>query len=135
MTQFDPPHNPLPRTSWQMLGQLRLGAGSNPNGTIKAWLIDALSGFSLPDDLVSRLVASIEETTMRVFSTDSLEGQLEHLEIAVLAPAGQASKGHTWGFFRVERAVADSEIEIAKGHCVEYYLYLDRKTGKSAQTF
>ena len=113
-----------------MLGQLKLRPSSNPDGTIKSWLEKTINDFSLPDDLVSRLVASIEETTTRVLSPDSLEGQFEYLEIAVLAPAGQAPKGHTWGFFRLERATADSQIESAKGHCVEYYLYLDRKTGK-----
>ena len=90
--------------------------------------MNALSDFHLSSDLVSRLVASIEETTRRVLSVDSIEGQYEYLEIAVLSPAGQASKGHTWGFFRLERASADSQLEGTKGHCVEYYLYLDQKT-------
>lgn len=88
--------------------------------------MNALSDFSLPGDLVSRLLASIEEATARVLSPNSIEGQFEYLEIVVLAPAGQASKGHTWGFFRLERASTDSPIEGAQGHCVEYYLYLDK---------
>lgn len=91
--------------------------------------MNVLSDFSLPGDLVSRLMKSIEEATARVLSPDSTPVQLEYLEIVVLAPAGQTSRGHTWGFFRVERASADSQIEDAKGHCIEYYLYLDKKTG------
>lgn len=130
MNYFDPPHHHIPKTNWQILGKLKLAAGSNPDGTMKAWLMNVLGAFSLPGDLVSRLLASIEAATARVLGPDSIEGPFEYLEIAMLAPAGQASKGHTWGFFRVERASTDSQIESAKVHCIEYYLYLDKKTGE-----
>ena len=92
--------------------------------------MNTLRDFSLPGDLVSRLLASMEEATARVLSSDSIETQFEYLEIAVLAPAGQTSKGHIWGFFRVERAATDPLNDRTKGHCVEYYLYLDKKTGQ-----
>ena len=130
MKYFDPSHNHLPRTNWKTLGQLTLAAGSNPDGTIRTWLMNTLRDFSLPDNLVSRLLASMEEATARVLSLDSTEGQFEYLEIAVLGPAGQISKGETWGFFRVERATTDLHIESAKVHYVEYYLYLDKNTGE-----
>lgn len=130
MTQFEPPHKHLPRTNWKNLGQLKLVAGSNPDGTIKTWLMNTLRDFSLPGDLISRLLASIEEATARVLSPDSMEAQFEYLEIAVLAQAGETSRGHIWGFFRVERAARDLLNDHAKGHCIEYYLYLDKKTGQ-----
>jgi hypothetical protein len=126
----DPPNRPLPGTKWKRLGELKLQADSNPNGTIKAWLVNLLDDLSLPAGFVSRLLVSIEEAILRVLSQDGKEGQFDHLEIVVLAPAGQASKGYTWGFFRVERMSTNSEIEGTKGHCVEYYLYLDRTIGK-----
>ena len=126
MTHFEPPHNHLPRTNWQSLGQLRLVAESNLDGTIEGWLTNALADFSLPGDLIGRLLASIQEATARVLSPEGNEGQFEYLEIAVLAPAEPSSKAHTWGFFRVERASTDSLIERTKGHCIEYYLYLDK---------
>jgi hypothetical protein len=128
VTQIEPPHNHLPRTNWQSLGQLKLVAGSNPDGTIKGWLMDALADFSLPGDLIRRLLASIEEATARVLSPDSVDGQFEYLEIVLLAPPKPAPKGHTWGFFRVERASTDSLSESIKGHRIEYYLYSDQKT-------
>ena len=112
------------------MGELKLKAGSNPNGTIKAWLMSILNDFGPTDDLVSRLLGSLEETILRVLSSDGMEGQFDHIEIVVLAPAGQASQGHTWGFFRVERTSTNTKIEDIKGHFVEYYLYLDRKTRK-----
>jgi hypothetical protein len=126
----DPSHPDIPRTNWQILGQLKLRAGSNPNGTIRGWLMKALTDFSLPDDLISRILASIEEATARVLIPDRIEGQFDYLEIVVFAPAGRAPRGHTWGFFRVERAATDSQLESAKGHRVEYYLYLDKKMGE-----
>ena len=127
---MDLPHDQVPRTNWQILGQLKLKPGSNPDGTLNAWLMKALNDFTLPGDLVSRLLASIEEVTARVLRPASTQVQFEYLEIVVLAPVGQTSKGHTWGFFRVERGSTDSQLERAKEHCVEYYLYLDTKTGK-----
>jgi hypothetical protein len=90
--------------------------------------MDTLADFSMPGDLISRLLASMEEATARVLSPDSTEGQFEYLEIVVLAPPKQGSKRHTWGFFRVERAATDSLSESTKGHCIEYYLYLDQKS-------
>jgi hypothetical protein len=110
-----------------MLGQMKLQAGSNSNGTTQTWLMNILVDFRLPSDFVSRLLASIEEARERVLSADSEEGQFEFLEIVVLAPAKRASKGHTWGFFRLEKTSTDSQSESTKGHCVEYYLYLDTK--------
>lgn len=128
MNHIDSSHQHLSRTNWQRLGELKLRAGSTPDGTIKAWLMDSLGELSLPDDLVRRLLASIEEATVRVLSPDSKQG--EYLEIVLLAPTGQASNGHIWGYFRVERMSVESPMEGTKGQCVEYYLYLDSKTGK-----
>jgi hypothetical protein len=92
--------------------------------------MNTLKALRLPDDLVSRLLASIEEVTARVLTPDSIEAPLEYLEFVLLAPAGQRTKGYPWGFFRVERASTDSQLKTEKGHCVEYYLYLDQKRGR-----
>lgn len=92
--------------------------------------MDVVNEFSLPDDLVTRLLASIEDVTARVLTPSSIKMPLEYLEIVLLAPAGQRKKGNPWGFFRVERASTDSQLETEIGHCVEYYLYLDQKTGR-----
>lgn len=132
VNSVDPLHIHVPGTNWQILGELRLQGDSSPDGTIKAWLRDVLSDLGLPDDFVSRLLASIEKATVCVLSSDHKQG--EYVNIVVLASAGQASRGHTWGFFRVERASTDSQIENAKGHFVEFYLYLDKKAGEWTQT-
>jgi hypothetical protein len=126
----DPPRSDIPITNWQILGQLKIRAGSTPDGTIKAWLMNSLNALSLPDDLVSRLLASIEVATTPILRPDRIQAQPEYLEIVVLAPAEQTAKEHLWGFFRVERASSDSRIENAKGRCIEYYLYLDKRTSK-----
>ena len=121
---------PLPETNWKSLGELKLQTGSNPDGTIKAWLMHIIEDLQLPGKYVSRLLASIEEATLRILSPEGIEDQFDHLEIILLAQSGQVSKGHTWGFFRVERTSTDSKIESAKGYCFEYYLYLEGKPGK-----
>jgi hypothetical protein len=126
----DPPHHHIPGMNWQTWAQLKLTAGSNPNGTIKAWLMKAVTQFSLPDDLVNRLLASIEDAAARVLAPGSAERQLDFIEIVMLIPSMQTPKGHTWGFFRVERTSTDTLNEGTKGHCVEYYLYSDKKTAE-----
>lgn len=128
VTYLDPQHNHLPQTDWRKLGKLKLLAGSNRDGSIKGWLTHILSAFSLPDDLVNKLLKSMEDAAQRVLIPGGAEAQLEHLEIVVLARADLVSQGQTWGFFRLERASADSQLDGTKGHCVEYYLYLDQKT-------
>jgi hypothetical protein len=89
--------------------------------------MDALSDFGLPNDLVKRLLASIEELTARVWSPDMGEEKIDFLEIVMLVPSLQTPTGQTWGFFRVERSATDALNENAKEHCVEYYLYLDTR--------
>lgn len=134
MNFTDPLHDPHPRTNWQILGELKLRADSNTNGTVKAWLNHLLSGFSLPDDLVSRLLKSMEDAAVRVLIPDGAEAQLEQLEIVVLVPAVLVSEGQTWGFFRVERTSTVSNVRNSQGHCIDYYLYLDRKPGEHKPT-
>ena len=126
----DPIHSHLPRNDWQILGKIKFLENSNANGNIDRWLTGLLSTFSLPDDLVGKIRTSIEQAVVRILSPDTAERNFEYLEIVVLGPSEQTAKGHTWGFFRLERASTDSQIESAKGHCVEYYLYLDKKTGE-----
>ena len=125
----DPIHNHLPRNDWQILGKLQLRDHSNANGTIDHWLTGILTTFSLPDDLVGKIRTSIEDAVVRILSPDTAGRNFEYLEIVVLGPSEQTAKGNTWGFFRLERVSTDSQIESAKGHCVEYYLYLDKKAG------
>lgn len=112
-----------------MLGELKLRTGSNPDGTIKAWLTKIFNGFSLPDDFASRLLKSMEDTAARVLNPDGTEGQVEYLEIVVLASTNLISQGQIWGFFQVERTLTDPKIKNSQRHCIEYYLYLDRKPG------
>lgn len=130
----DPQHNHLPQTDWRKLGDLKLRAGSNPDGIIKTWLIPILSDFSLPNDLINKLLKSMEDAATRVLIPDGTEAQLEHLEIIVLAPEDLVSQGQTWGFFRVERTSTDSEGDDSLGHSIDYYLYWDRKPGEYKQT-
>jgi hypothetical protein len=124
---LDPQPNHLPQTDWRKLGELKLQTGSNPDGSINAWLTHILSDLSLPNDLVNKLLKSMEDAAVRVLSAEAL---LEHLEIVVLAPADLASQGQTWGFFRVERISTDPNIEDSQGHSIDYYLYLDRNSGE-----
>ena len=126
----DPQHNHLPRNDWQILGKLQLLENSNANGTVDHWLTGILAPFSLPDDLVGKIRTSIEQAVVRILGPDTAERNFGYLEIVMLVPSLQTPKGHPWGFFLVERTSTDPLNERANGHCVEYYLYLDKKAGE-----
>ena len=126
----DPQHNQLPRNDWQILGKLQLRGHSDANGTIEHWLTRILVSVSLPDDLVGKILTSIEQAVVRFLGPDTAEWNFEYLEIVVLIPSLQTLKGHPWGFFLIERASTDPLNERANGHCVEYYLYVDKKVGE-----
>ena len=134
MTSNDPSHNQVSRTHWRELGELKLQTGSNPDGSIKAWLTHILGDFSLPDDLFNKLLESMEDAVVRVLIFDSTEVQLGYLEMVVLAPADLAYQGQTWGFFRVERTSPNVNKENSQSLCIDYYLYLDRKPGEHEHT-
>lgn len=124
----DPIHSHLPRNDWQILGKLQLRDTSNANGTIDYWLTNILAPLSLSDELVGKIRTSTELAIVRILGPDTAERNFEYLEIVMLIPSMQTVRGHPWGFFLVERASTDPLNERAKGHCVEYYLYLDKKT-------
>ena len=126
----DPIHSHLPRNDWQILGKIKFLENSNANGNIDRWLTGLLSTFSLPDDLVGKIRTSIEQAVGRILSPDTAPRNFEYLEIVMLVPSLQTPKGHPWGFFLVERASTDPLNERSNGHCVEYYLYLDKKAGE-----
>ena len=126
----DPIYSHLPRNDWQILGKLQLRDHSIVNGTIDHWLRSILAPLSLPDDLVGKIRTSIEQAVVRILSPDTAERNFEYVEIVVLIPALQTRKELSWGFFLVERASTDPLNESARGHCVEYYLYLDKQTGE-----
>jgi hypothetical protein len=130
----DPQRNQLPRTDWRKLGELKLRAGSNPDGSVETWLTHILSDFSLPNDLVNKLLKSMQDAAMRVLVPDGGETQLEHLEVVVLAPTDLVPQGQIWGFFRVERTSTHPDIEDSQVHSIDYYLYLDKKPEEHKHT-
>ena len=119
-------HNHLHRTDWQVSGELQLAAGSNPDGSIRQWLMKILEPFRLPEEYVSKILNSIEDAASRVLSPDTVEGQFEHLDIVILTPAGQPSDRQTWGFFRLERMEGKTKSTDSKRYRIEYYLYPER---------
>lgn len=128
VNNLDRQHNHLPHTDWRKLGELKLRADSNPDGSIKVWLTHILSDISLSEDIVNKLLRSMKAAAGRVLFIDGTELKLEYLEIVVLVPADLVMQGQTWGFFRVERISTDPRIEDSQGYSIDYYLYMDRKS-------
>ena len=85
-----------------------------------------LEPFRLPEEYVSKILKSIEDTASRVLSRDTVEGQFDHLNIVILTPAGQPPDRQTWGFFRLERMESKEKSADSKSYHIEYYLYPER---------
>jgi hypothetical protein len=118
--------NQLHRTDWQISGELQLAVGTNPDATIRQWLMKILEPFRLSEEYLSKILKSIEDAASRVMSPETVGGQFEHLDIVILTPAGQPSGRQTWGFFRLERMESKAKSMDSKSYHIEYYLYPER---------
>jgi hypothetical protein len=111
-----------PGTSWQILGELTLPAGSNAGESIHAWLTEILNPLHLPMGMMEKILRSAQETAGRIAQP---EAKLEHIHFLVFAPVHHTSKGQTWGFFRIEKIEQANPFTDAPDHAIEFYLYLE----------
>src|SRR5919106_4390480 len=79
-----------PGTSWQILGELTLPAGSNAGESIHAWLTEVLNPLHLPMGMMEKILRSAQETAGRIAQP---EAKLEHIHLLIFAPAEQRTNG------------------------------------------
>lgn len=113
--------NDLPRTDWQILGELELTVGNASDHTMNKWLKVVLGLLELHADFVNKVLRSAQDSTAHILQVAS-ESRYEHIHLLVFVKFGQNSKGQTWGFFRVEK-LKDTPTAISPDHAVEFYLY------------
>ena len=124
MQQSDAPLNNDLRTGWQILGELKVPAGSDADGAIHAWLFDLLAPLDLHEDFMNKVLRSAQASTKHVLQPD-IEITLGHIHLSILAPHERASTGKTWGFFRIEKIDMKDLDKDHPDHTVEVYLYLE----------
>jgi len=111
--------------NWQVLGELELPDGSAVHDRLDTWLEEILSPLILHADMVNKIKISAQEAAERTTPLEQQTGNLRSVHLLVLSPAGYASNGQTWGFFRIEkRDVARTDDEFQR-YVIEFYLYLE----------
>jgi hypothetical protein len=119
-TQDRQPANP----DWQLLGQLKLPAGSIPDELIAPWLARALESFNLPPDLFEKLKASVYDVASRIFESLAQATGSYQADLSIYVPRNillNRLANRSWGFFRIEKSGIDSD----QGISIEYYFYLE----------
>lgn len=112
----------LPRTGWQVLGELELTVGSNVEEHIRAWLMELLIPLDLHENFLNKLFASAQEYSLRALHSTMGSGH-GHVHLAILVQQEYAPFGNTWGFFRIEKIDSSEENLSHPDHVVEFYLY------------
>lgn len=108
---------------WQLLGELELTVNQDTDHTVGKWLTVILNALDLQADFMSKVLKSAQEVTTRVMQAGAVT-KSQHFHLLVFSPPEAAAKGHSWGFFRIEKI--DSEADKANpDHTVEFYLYLE----------
>ena len=114
--------DPASTSSWQMLGELVLPVGTDPNELIFAWLTELLAPLGLHENFVNRVLKSAQNYVGRALSPNA-GVPFGHIHLAIFGPNEQTSKGQTWGFFRIEKIDSAEPSVVHPDHAVEFYLY------------
>jgi len=122
MKHNKPPLNKSSDTNWQILGELELPIGSNLDNTIKARLMEILNPLNLHAGFLNKILKSAQDAAGRVMQNGM---EFEHIHILIFVPLDYASKGHTWGFFRIEKIESATTDNRHPDHVIEFYLYFE----------
>lgn len=109
-------------SSWRILGELILPVGSSPNELIFAWLTDLLAPLDLHENFLNRVLKSAQNYVGQALRRDT-EVPFGHIHLSIFGPKEPASKGQTWGFFRIEKIDSGESSAAHPDHTVEFYLY------------
>lgn len=125
MKATDTSSNRFSAADWQTLGELEVNAGSDIEQEIQAWLLAALGPLDLHNDVQSKIMRSAREAASQALEDRDVTGENGHIHLLAFAPHDYASKGQTWGFFRLEKFADHTEDQSLPEHSIEFYLYLE----------
>lgn len=118
-TDSSPRQDSLP--GWQILGELELAFGINPDESISKWLTVLLSPLKLHADFAANVLKSVQETISHAIHLENIaKSKCIHLIIFILQDP--ESNRQDWGFFRIEKVETESD-RVATNHAIEFYLY------------
>ena len=115
----------LSETDWRILGELELPIGAEADGVVSAWLAEILNPLGLHTDFLNKVLKSAQDAAARSIQAETMMA-FEHIHLLVFAPRENASKGKTWGFFRIEKVGTPITNKNPYDHSIEFYLYPER---------
>ena len=107
----------LHRSTWQLLGEQRLGPDQKPGPVLAA----DLRPLGLPDALLIAILESAQQAVARAFANKHA-----WVNLLVFAPAGIIPPGQAWGFFLIEKLQPMAHGPPAAA--VQVYLYLENQS-------
>jgi hypothetical protein len=112
------------KTDWIKFGELRLPFDVDAEAMINAWLSETLAPLHLHVDFLNKVSASAHVAATRAMQSEPVMA-FDHIHLLVFVLESLDPKGHTWGFFRIEKM--DSAADVSRpNHAIEFYLYLER---------
>jgi hypothetical protein len=73
---------------------------------------------------LSKVLKSAHDAAVRAMQVENMM-KFEHIHFIIFVPQERASKGQTWGFFRVEKIESVGQDKKPPDHAIEFYLYLE----------
>jgi hypothetical protein len=111
----------IKETSWQVLEELELMAGSNADATVGKCLAVILSRLDLRADFLDKVLKSAQEATSRAMQAESVR-KFEHLHLLIFVPTAHTQNNQNWGFYRIEK-VEKAAGKTNPDHTIEFFLY------------
>ena len=126
MRKNKPSPNNFSGTDWQLLDELELSVGSSMDDkiNINVWLTEILRPLKLHPDLLNRVLSSAQDAIARTMQVVAMT-ELAHIYLLIFAPRENASKGKSWGFFRIEKGEMSIANKNRYSHLIEFYLYVE----------
>jgi len=110
-------------SGWQILGELELAVNPDIDHTVGKWLATILSPLDLAADFLNKVLKSAQDAAARAMQSEAVI-KFRHTHLLVFAAEARASKGQTWGFFRIEK-IDGAADENSPNHAIEFYLYVE----------
>jgi hypothetical protein len=108
---------------WQILGELELTVNPDADHTVGKPLEMIISPLDLPADFLNKVLKSAQDAVASAMQSDAVI-KCRHTHLLVFAAEARASKGQTWGFFRIEKIDGAADID-SPNHAIEFYLYME----------
>jgi hypothetical protein len=120
----DPSQSQRTDPGWQLLCELELPVVNDVEQTVHGWMAESLEPLALQKDFMNKVLRSAQRAVARTVRREP-GLKLEYIQIMVFVPLRHDVKDQSWGFFRIEKSIAEAQNAVARGQTIVFYLYLE----------